>query len=107
MILKILGNIANVATADSQTLGRNHRILCSNQRVGCRQHKIAIRRRAHFLNIRAKHIGTSLYEFVLDFAKKSGCYNLTLNVWACNENALRFYEKRGLKPQKIGMEVIL
>ena len=58
-------------------------------------------------NIRAKHIGTSLYEFVLDFAKKSGCYNLTLNVWACNENALRFYEKCGLSVQKIGMEKIL
>ena len=58
-------------------------------------------------NIRAKHIGTSLYEFVLDFAKKSGCYNLTLNVWACNENALRFYEKRGLSMQKIFMEKIL
>ena len=58
-------------------------------------------------NIRGKHIGTSLYEFVLDFAKKSGCYNLTLNVWACNESALRFYEKRGLAIQKIGMETIL
>lgn len=58
-------------------------------------------------NIRGKHIGKSLYEYVLDFAKESGCYNVTLNVWACNESALKFYEKCGLAPQKIGMEKIL
>ncbi len=56
---------------------------------------------------RGKHIGTALYEFVLDFAKKSGCYNVTLNVWSCNESAMRFYEKCGLVPQKVGMEKIL
>lgn len=56
---------------------------------------------------RFQHIGTALYDHVLAFAKESDCYNVTLNVWACNESALRFYEKRGLVPQKIGMEVIL
>lgn len=56
---------------------------------------------------KGNHIGTSLYNYVLDFAKKSGCYNVTLNVWACNETAIKFYEKCGLKPQKIGMETIL
>lgn len=58
-------------------------------------------------NIRGQHIGKSLYEYVLDFAKKSGCYNVTLNVWYCNDNARKFYEKCGLLPQKIGMEKIL
>lgn len=58
-------------------------------------------------NTRGKHIGKQLYEYVLQFAKKSGCYNVTLNVWTCNENAKRFYEKQGLTPQKIGMEKIL
>lgn len=58
-------------------------------------------------NIRGKHIGTRLYDYVVDFAKENGCYNVTLNVWSCNEGAMKFYEKRGLKPQKIGMEVIL
>lgn len=58
-------------------------------------------------NIRGQHIGKRLYEYVLDFAKKSGCYNVTLNVWYCNENARKFYEKCGLVPQKIGMEKIL
>lgn len=56
---------------------------------------------------RDKHIGTRLYEYVLDCAKESGCYNVTLNVWSCNQKALSFYEKLGLKQQKIGMEKIL
>ena len=56
---------------------------------------------------RGQHIGKELYSFVLDYAKAKNCYNVTLNVWSCNENALHFYEKCGLKPQKVGMEVIL
>ena len=56
---------------------------------------------------RGQHIGKSLYEYVLNFARESGCYNVTLNVWACNESARKFYEKCGLKPQKYGMETIL
>jgi ribosomal protein S18 acetylase RimI-like enzyme len=57
--------------------------------------------------VRGQHIGKSIYEFVKSFAKENDCYNLTLNVWACNEGAMRFYEAVGLKPQKIGMEAIL
>lgn len=56
---------------------------------------------------RGLHIGKQLYEYVLSFAKEQGCYNVTLNVWACNEPAMKFYEKCGLVPQKIGMEKIL
>ena len=56
---------------------------------------------------RGSHIGTQLYEHVLAFARENGCYNVTLNVWAFNEDALAFYRKRGLRPQKIGMEKIL
>ena len=56
---------------------------------------------------RGMHIGKQLYEHVLAFAKESGCYNVTLNVWSCNESAMKFYEKCGLVPQKIGMEKIL
>lgn len=56
---------------------------------------------------RGQHVGTKLYEYVLDFAKREGCYNVTLNVWALNESARKFYEKCGLAVQKIGMEKIL
>lgn len=58
-------------------------------------------------NRRGQHIGKALYDYALDFAKREGCYNLTLNVWSCNESAKRFYEKCGLTPQKIHMEQIL
>lgn len=56
---------------------------------------------------RGMHIGKQLYEYVLVFAKANDCYNVTLNVWSCNENAMKFYEKCGLVPQKVGLEVIL
>lgn len=56
---------------------------------------------------RGMHIGKQLYQYVLDYARQSGCYNLTLNVWACNPTAMKFYERCGLVPQKIGMEQIL
>ncbi len=58
-------------------------------------------------NIRGKHIGLALYHYVLDYAKESGCYNITLNVWSCNESAYRFYQKCGFAPQKTVMEKIL
>ena len=58
-------------------------------------------------DIRGQHIGSALYKWVLEFAERAGCYNVTLNVWSLNEAAVKFYEKCGLKPQKIGMETIL
>lgn len=58
-------------------------------------------------NLRGKHIGKELYDAAIKEAKAGGCYNVTLNVWSCNPSAIKFYEKCGLKPQKIGMEVIL
>ena len=56
---------------------------------------------------RGQRIGNLLYEGVVSLARELGCYNVTLNVWACNGSALRFYERCGLKPLKIGREQIL
>lgn len=56
---------------------------------------------------RGMHIGKQIYEYVKAYAKEIGCYNVTLNVWTCNESAMKFYEKLGMLPQKIGMETIL
>ena len=56
---------------------------------------------------RRQQIGTRLYEAVLAYAREIGCYNVTLNVWACNPAAQAFYEHCGMRPQKTGMEVIL
>ncbi len=56
---------------------------------------------------RGQGIATALYEAVCAYAKENGCHAVTLNVWCGNDSAMRFYEKCGLKPQKIGMEAIL
>ena len=58
-------------------------------------------------NRRGQHIGKSLYEYVVAYAKENNFYNVTLNVWSDNKSAMKFYESLGLKPQKIGMEKIL
>lgn len=57
--------------------------------------------------VRGKHVGTRIYDYVVEIARQSGCYNVTLNVWECNPGAKEFYEKCGLKVQKTGMEKIL
>lgn len=54
-----------------------------------------------------KHIGKALYEFVHDYAKSIGCYNITLNVWEGNSPALLFYKNMGMQVQKTVMESIL
>ena len=56
---------------------------------------------------RRQHVGRRLYDAVIRFARESGCYNVTLNVWTCNPDAQAFYESCGMKPQKTGMETIL
>lgn len=56
---------------------------------------------------RGMGIGKALYNYVVEFARKENCYNLTLNVWADNTSALGFYESLGLHKQKIGMELVL
>lgn len=57
--------------------------------------------------IRGRHVGKQLYEYVVAFAREQGCYNVTLNVWSLNESAMKFYESCGLVPYKVGMETIL
>lgn len=57
--------------------------------------------------VRGQHVGESLFEFVKKEAKRRGCYEITLNVWAGNVNAEKFYEKMGLKTKERQMEYIL
>lgn len=58
-------------------------------------------------NVRGNHVGSSLYQHVIDYARSHDYYNVTLNVWSCNPSAMKFYEAMGLKQQKIGMEMII
>ncbi|MBQ9544722.1 MAG: GNAT family N-acetyltransferase [Clostridia bacterium] len=56
---------------------------------------------------RGRGVGKLLFEHVRAFAVLKGCHNLTLNVWAGNDAALKFYEKCGFVPQKTGMEFLI
>ncbi len=58
-------------------------------------------------NARGTRVGTSLYQFVVEYAKANGFDDITLNVWAFNEGAYAFYEKLGMTRQKIVMEKTL
>ena len=58
-------------------------------------------------NARGQGAGRALYARILEHARSLGCHNVTLNVWSCNPGAMRFYEKLGLTPYKVGMEKLL
>ena len=56
---------------------------------------------------RGMHIGKSIYEYIINYARDINCYNVTLNVWNGNENAKKFYESLEMRVQKTTMEKIL
>lgn len=56
---------------------------------------------------RGTGVGRAIYDYIVDYARSLGCYNVTLNVWTCNPGAKAFYEKLGLKPYRVSMEQIL
>ena len=56
---------------------------------------------------RGKHVGTELYDHVLDYARAHGYHNVTLNAWAANPAAVKFYESLGMSVYRYGMEQIL
>ena len=56
---------------------------------------------------RGQHIGESLFDYVKQEAKRMGCYEVTLIVWAGNISAEKFYEKMGMKTKERQLEYIL
>ncbi|MCR4815343.1 MAG: GNAT family N-acetyltransferase [Lachnospiraceae bacterium] len=58
-------------------------------------------------NTRGNHVGQQLFEYVKKEAEKYGCFAVTLNVWAGNEGAEKFYEKMGMKTRERMLEYIL
>lgn len=56
---------------------------------------------------RGQHIGKVLYDHAVSFAKEIGCHYLTLNVWCGNDSAMKFYERAGMSPRNIHMEMKL
>lgn len=55
---------------------------------------------------RGQHVGTILFDYVKQFAREQGCYDITLNVWEGN-NAREFYDKMGMFVKETQMEIIL
>lgn len=56
---------------------------------------------------RGQHIGEQLFDYVKAEAKRLGCYEITLAVWAGNDGAERFYDRIGFKTKERIMEYIL
>ena len=54
--------------------------------------------------VRGRHIGSLLYERVLQAARDLGCGRVTLHAWNFNQKAFGFYEKLGLTPLVTTME---
>lgn len=57
--------------------------------------------------LRGKGIASALYDHVCAAARDMGCGSVTLNVWCGNDSAMHFYEKCGMKPRNITMEMPL
>lgn len=56
---------------------------------------------------RRRGVGKALYQHVIGYARELGCHNVTLNVWACNPGARRFYEAMGMTTLKTCLEQVL
>lgn len=48
-----------------------------------------------------------LYEYVLQYAKDQGCYDVILNVWEGKDSTYAFGEKKGMFVKETQMEVLL
>ena len=54
---------------------------------------------------RGQGVATALYRHVTNWAKELGCAFISLNVWCGNDSAMAFYEKMGMTPRHIMMEL--
>ena len=58
-------------------------------------------------SVRGKHVGTTLFAFLKEEAKRSECQEMALNCWTGNDPADAFYRKMGFKPRSSIMELII
>ena len=95
-----------IAEEDGQVLGYGFCILkhTENDPVLCDSRSLYIDDLCVDENCRGKHVGSHIYAYIKDYARTIGCDTVTLNVWAFNESALRFYEAMGMRKRNIYME---
>lgn len=98
-----------VAEQDGQVVGYGFCILETQQ-----DHPVLADRKELYIDdlcvdrqLRGQGAGTAIYRHICRYARSLGCDDITLNVWAFNQNALEFYKKLGLTPRKITMEADL
>lgn len=58
-------------------------------------------------NARGQRIGSQIFDFLKEEAKRLGCAEITLTVWEGNDSAKKFYEKIGMRVKETTMEYIL
>lgn len=58
-------------------------------------------------NCRGRGVARALYAHTCSYARQIGCNFITLNVWSGNDGAMKFYEKAGLRPRSITMDMPL
>jgi ribosomal protein S18 acetylase RimI-like enzyme len=56
---------------------------------------------------RGQGIATALFDHAVHYARQLQVNAITLNVWCGNDSAMKFYEKVGLKPRNVLMEMKL
>jgi len=59
------------------------------------------------IEARGRHIGRQLFDYVHRWAEQQGCQSITLNVWAGNNAAYKFYQNVGMHIRKTCMEMRL
>ena len=96
------------AVEDGQFLG-----YCFCQGKECRDSSVSTDRKELYIDdlcvdetARGKGVATALFRFVTETATAEGTDFITLNVWAGN-SAQQFYEKMGMKPRKVFMDLPL
>jgi ribosomal protein S18 acetylase RimI-like enzyme len=57
--------------------------------------------------LRGQGIGKKLFAEVKEYAKQIGVYNIDLNAWEFNKDAVKFYESCGFTTQRRRMELIV
>ena len=56
---------------------------------------------------RGAGVGKRIIGFLKEYAKNAGCYNMELNVWECNPEAVSFYDRNGFTSQRRRLEWII
>lgn len=92
------GQVLGYAMLQVKSVGENHPVLLS--RTFLYLDDLCVDADA-----RGFGIGTTLMEGVRALAKSRGIEKIELNVWECNQAAMRFYERLGFQTQRRELEL--